>query len=257
VLNLSATVLVSRAMVLARRAQRRTSSLGAAAACATLAAGLVLAACDSKPLGSELRGGPTIEPTDAPIATVPADPALAAAIGPWRRVPFKADEAFGAPYVAACAAAEPKIGRMPVAVVDVRGSGWIAVLFAGAKAAYLCRTTVDDPSHPLEIRPIVVPAGTITGTEIDLALWTSVQVATERATYAVGRVGPDPADVIGGFVDQSFVFATHANGWWVAWWPPQPDSDGFAAVDRGHVVLNNVLVPAGGEFPAPSPSSAP
>src|SRR5690349_3969914 len=143
-MNPAASAAVSRAMPLARRARRRT----VIAAAATL--GVALSACggasESPPVGA------TAPATDPPIATVPADPALAAAIGPWRRVPFKADAAFAAPYAAACAAAEPTIGTTPVAVVDVRGNGWIAVLFASTNAAYLCRTTVDDPSHPIEVR---------------------------------------------------------------------------------------------------------
>lgn len=219
---------------------------------------LALAACGTSD-GSATPGPgqSTGEPTDRPIATVPADPALAAAIGPWRRVPYPSEASFGAPFVAGCRAAEAAIGSMPAMVVDVRGRGWITVLFASDTAAFLCRTTVDDPTHPVEVRPVTVPGGTVAGDQIDLALWTQVRIPPETITYAVGRVGPDPAEVIGGFIDQTFVFATHENGWWVAWWPPQAASDGFAAVDHSHVVLDNAKPPPSGEFPDASAAASP
>ena len=225
---------------------------------AAIALAATLAACDaSTGSGQPSQDQATSTPTEQPIATIPTDPTLAAALGAWRRVPFKADPAFGAPFADGCRAAEPTIGTTPVAVVDIRGRGWITVLFASDTAAYLCRTTVADPGHPLEVRAVAVPSGTISGDQIDLALWTTVRISPETITYAVGRVGPDPAEVIGGFIDQTFVFATHASGWWVAWWPPQAASDGFAAVDHGHVVLNNVEPPIGGEFPAASAGASP
>ena len=237
-----------------RRAQRRTARCLLLCMVATIA----LAACDASagtPTPDPGRTGG--EPTDAPIATVPGDPALAAAIGPWRRVPYQADAAFGAAFAQACRSADASIGATPVKVVDVRGRGWITVLFASDSAAFLCRTTVDDPTHPVEVRAVAVPSGTVSADQIDLALWTQVRIAPETITYAVGRVGPEPAEVIGGFVDQTFVFATHQNGWWVAWWPPQAASDGFAAVDRSHIVLNNVKPPASGEFPEGSAGASP
>lgn len=240
--------------MLLRRAQRRTTRLLLPALLTTL----VLAACGTS--DGTATPGPGLAsavPTERPIATVPDDPALAAAVGPWRRVPFQADPAFGGPFAAACRSADASIGAAPVHVVDVRGRGWITVLFVSDTAAFLCRTTINDPSHPLEVRAIAIPGGTISGDQIDLALWTQVRIPPETITYAVGRVGPAPAEVIGGFVDQTFVFATHQNGWWVAWWPPQAASDGFAAVDNSHLVLNNVKPPASGEFPAASAGSSP
>ncbi|MBI3751746.1 MAG: hypothetical protein HY263_08865 [Chloroflexi bacterium] len=225
---------------------------------AGLVATLAVAACGpSDGSATPGIGRASGEPTERPIATVPADPTLAAAVGPWRRVPAKADPAFGATFVAGCRAAEAAIGSMPARVVDVRGRGWITVLLASDTAAFLCRTTVDDPAHPVEIRSVTVPSATIATDQIDLALWTQVRISPETITYAVGRVGPEPADVIGGYVDQTFVFATHENGWWVAWWPPQAASDGFAAVDHGHVVLNEVKAPASGEFPDASAGASP
>lgn len=237
-----------------RRAQRRTARLLLVSVLATVALGACSSTDGSPTPGPGQASG---EPTERPIATVPGDPALAAALGPWRRVPFQADPAFGAPFAAACRSADASIGAAPVKVVDVRGRGWITVLFASDTAAFLCRTTIDDPTHPLEVRAITVPGGTIAGDQIDLVLWTEVRIAPETITYAVGRVGPDPAEVIGGFVDQTFVFATHANGWWVAWWPPQAASDGFAAVDHSHIVLNNVKPPASGEYPQTSAGASP
>jgi hypothetical protein len=225
------------------------SRVGALVASLALAAS-VLAGCN--PGDGSLQPSDTVEPTDAPLATVPTDPSLAAALGPWRRVPFKADPAFGIPFIAGCKGAEAAIGDTPAVVVDVRGRGWITAVFASDSAAFLCRTTVDDPTDPVEVRPMAVPTGSLAQDGIDLALWTEVQSGAETITYAAGRVGSLPAEVIGGFVDQSFVFGTHANGWWIAWWPPQVASDGFAAVDQGHVVLNNVLPPEGGEYPIPS-----
>ena len=219
-------------------------------------AAVVVAGCDAGG-GSPTAPPDTFEATDAPVATVPADPALAAAVGPWRRVPFKADPAFGVRYISGCTAAEPAIGATPAVVVDVRGRGWITVVFASDSKAFLCRTTVDDPSHPVEVRAMTVPSGTLADDDIDLALWTTVQIGAETITYAAGRVGSVPVEVIGGFVDQTFVFATHADGWWVAWWPPQVASDGFAATDKGHVVLNNVKPPEAGEYPAPSAGASP
>ena len=223
-----------------------------------LVATVALAACGpSDGSATPGVGQASNEPSDQPIATVPADPALAAALGPWRRVPYQADPSFGVPFVAGCRAAEAGIGSMPAKVVDVRGRGWITALFASDTAAFLCRTTVDDPTHPVEVRAVAVPGGSVVGDQIDLALWTGVRIAPETITYAVGRVGPVPAEVIGGFVDQTFVFATHENGWWVAWWPPQAASDGFAAVDNSHLVLNNVKPPASGAFPDASAGASP
>ncbi|HXI45291.1 MAG TPA: hypothetical protein VNH13_03235, partial [Candidatus Acidoferrales bacterium] len=109
-------------------------------------ASTVLAGCDVG-VGSPTVPPDTFEATDAPVATVPTDPALAAAVGPWRRVPYKADPAFGVPFISGCEAAEPAIGDTPALVVDVRGRGWITVVFASGTKAFLCRTTVDDPTH--------------------------------------------------------------------------------------------------------------
>jgi hypothetical protein len=236
-----------------RRAERRTLRRLVVAAVATL----TLTACGPSGTATPGVGQATGAPTERPIATVPADPALAAAIGPWRRVPYQADPAFGATFVAGCRAGEAAIGAMPAKAVDIRGRGWITVLFASESAAFLCRTTVDDPTHPVEIRAVTVPSGTVTADEIDLALWTQVRISPETITYAAGRVGPDPAFVIGGFIDQTFIFATQSNGWWLAWWPPQAASDGFSATDHSHIVLNHVKPPASGEFPEASASASP
>jgi hypothetical protein len=220
-------------------------------AAALVALAAVVAACSGEAEGTIGPGG-TDRPTDQPLATTPQDPTLAAAIGPWRRNPFKADPAFGAPFEAGCRSAEPAIGAIPRVVLDVRGNGWITLLFADDANAFLCRATLDDPGHPLEVRHIDVPTATLADNGIDLALWTQVDIPPDTYTFAVGRVGPVPADVIGGFVNETFVFATHTNGWWVAWWPPQPKCDGFSAVDGGHLVMGNVKAPPGGEYPAPS-----
>ena len=217
----------------------------------------VVGACASEGQATQPPQSSAARPTDQPLATVPSDPTLAAALGPWRRVPFQADPAFGVPFVAGCRGVEAAIGSMRAVVVDVRGRGWITVLFASETAAFLCRTTVDDPTHPLEVRAVAVPGGSVTGDQIDLALWTPVRIAPETITYAVGRVGPEPAEVIGVFNDQSFVYGTHQNGWWVAWWPPQPPIDGFSAVDHSHLVLNHVAAPASGEFPEASAGASP
>lgn len=227
-------------MPFAFRARRRTS---APAALALLVA-VIVGACEvtGSPLPSSGSAG-TPSATEEALATQPGDPAMAAAVGPWRRVPFNADPAFGAPYVAACRAASADIDQLPAAVVDVRGQGWITVLFASADKAFLCRTTVADPAHPLAIDPIDVPSGTVSETGLDLARYEEIGSGSSTTSFAVGRVGPTPAEVIAGFDDQTFVFGTRGGGWYVMWWPTGVSCDGIAAVDHGHVVLASVDPP--------------
>jgi hypothetical protein len=227
-------------VLFARRTRRRTP---APAALALLVA-VILGACDAtgSPTASSGSVG-TPAATEAALASQPADPAMAAAVGPWRRVPFKSDPAFGAPYVAACRAASADIGQIPATVVDVRGQGWITVLFASSDKAFLCRTTVADPAHPLAIEPIDVPAAALADDGIDLAHYEELGTGSGTTSFAVGRVGPTPAFVIAGFDDQSFVFGTVGGGWYVMWWPTGVTCDGISAVNQSHLVLDTAHAP--------------
>jgi hypothetical protein len=222
------------------RPRGRTLALTALALLVALVAG----ACDATGSpGPSSLGSDTPATTEAPLTTQPSDPAMAAAVGPWRRVPFKADPGFGALYVAACRAASPDIGQIPATVVDVRGRGWITVLFASSQKAFLCRTTVGDPAHPLAIESIDVPAGTLAGGGVDLANYEELGKGSETTSFAVGRVGPTPSAVIAGFDDQTFVFGTMGGGWYVMWWPTGVTCDGISSVNNSHIVLDSTHAP--------------
>src|SRR5438046_2354484 len=94
-------------MPLARRARRRTVLVSALAS-------ILLAACTTE--GTVQPAGVRRASLRRPFREIRR---LPRAVGPWRRVPFKADPSFGVPFVAGCRTAEPAIGTTPPVVVEI------------------------------------------------------------------------------------------------------------------------------------------
>jgi hypothetical protein len=227
---------------------------------ALLALALVLAACDSAV--GPITSGPVTRASDVPLPTrvgqassQPGDPNIAAATGPWRRVPFPADPGFTAAQEAGCRNGPVAIGSSAARVVtDVRGGGRILLVFVATTKAYLCVASFDDPAHPVDVETLAVPSTALAPDGIDLVFYTEVGSGASTIAYAVGRVGPEPKAVIAGFVDQTFVFGATGGGWYSMWWPVTIACDGISAVNQAHIVLDNAPAPCEGTR-GPSPST--
>lgn len=206
---------------------------------------LVLAGCDAGASGTP-NGSPGESagagPTRVPQVTTPAasDPTSAAAIGPWRRVPFLADPSFGRAQEDGCRHGVVPIGSTAARVVtDVRGEGRVLLVFALPTKAFLCVTSVDHPESPDAVVPLDVPTTDLADDGIDLVYYDETGTGSSTTAFAVGRVGPTPTAVIMGFVDQTFLFGALGGGWYSMWWHPTIACDGIAAVNNAHVVLNS------------------
>jgi len=245
-----------------RRAQRRRNLVRLVPLrlfTALAAVVLVLAACDAT--ASSAPGSvPTSSgagPTRVPQVTAPAasDPTSAAAVGPWRRVPFLADAAFGAAQESGCRHGVVPIGSTATRVVtDVRGEGRVLMVFTLPTKAFLCVSSVDHPDSPDAVIPLDLPTTTLADDGIDLVYYEETGTGSGTIAYAVGRVGPTPKAVIMGFVDQTFLFGALGGGWYSMWWHPSIACDGIAAVNNAHVVLNSTHAPCEGNN-GPSPSN--
>lgn len=212
---------------------------------AALAVVVLLGACGSS---APTAAGPSAEPiaSDRASGSVPdaTEIARAHALGPWRPAPILPDESQVTAVVEACrlatdeGAAQPA-GRLPVAVLDARGEGRFVVVFADGKSAADCRATVDDAGTPtvdgvaaLDL-PAQVEATGIAIVEIGPDFDRPERV---RKTL-IGVVGSDAFKVKAHFADDTYVTASMANGWYVAWWPGRDDPITVAAVDNKNLAI--------------------
>jgi len=163
------------------------------------------------------------------------------AAGVWRAQPVVTAEGFADAYIAGCRTAEPALAGLAPVVVDVRGVGWILVVFAGPSRAYLCRTRLVDPDVVEAVMPIDVPSETLADDGIDIALYTSVTSAGAARILLVGRVGPVASLVIARFDDEKYIFGSHAGGWYVMWWAGTVAMAGVSATNNAHVVLSDAV----------------
>jgi hypothetical protein len=196
-------------------------------------------------------------PTRVPQQTAPAasDPTSAAAVGPWRRVPFLADPAFGGAEESGCRHGVVPIGSTATRVVtDVRGEGRALFVFTLPTKAFLCVASVDHPESPDAVVPLELPTTVLADDGIDLVYYSETGAGSGTTAFAVGRVGPTPTAVIMGFVDQTFLFGALGGGWYSMWWHPTISCDGIAAVNNAHIVLNTAHAPCeGNNGPSASP----
>ena len=224
---------------------------------ALVALALAVVACDTAASAAPSTGSRSTGPGPTRVnqeTSPPGDPTLAAATGPWRRVPFAADAAFGVAQEAGCRGGPVSIGSSAQRVVtDVRGDGRIVLVFASPTKAFLCITSVDHPESPVDIEALTVPSTTLAADGIDLVFYKEVGTGASTIAYAVGRVGPEPKYVITGFVDQTFVFGAMGGGWYSLWWPVTVACDGVSSVNGAHIVLDNAPAPCQG-FSGASPS---
>jgi len=221
----------------------RKSGLGSLLSSALLAAALI--GCEP---------GPSAAPNSEPVRTVEPSPTeaiteldavQAASVGPWRRLPVIPGPAFVAPFEAGCQAAEPKLRGQRAAVIDVRGAKIVTLVYDMGAAAFVCRSTTDDPAKPFDVRAIEVPTGELDPDGIDIAFYEAVRVGDQLETLLVGRIGPVPevALVIAGFPDQTFVWGAHANGWYTMWWQGKVAMEGVATTNIRHEVLSEADQP--------------
>jgi hypothetical protein len=169
---------------------------------------------------------------------------MAAAVGPWRRIPFVVNGLFSSPYEAGCRS-RPELATAPLKLVDDRGGDTVSVLFATAGKAYVCRLSAREPATVEDVMAIDIKAASLGDRGIDSVVFDRIQVTRsgrpEVRTLAVGRVGPVPTDVIAIFTDQTPVNASRGGGWYLFWYPGQEEIQGISAVDHQHLVLSSVL----------------
>lgn len=212
-------------------------------------AAILLSSCSLAPTVSPV---PSTEPAGTSTASPPpaasVDPILAIATGPWRRQPVRPPPGMTDPVEAACRAAEPRIGSLPVAVADVRGQSQVTLVFADGPSGYACWSALD---HPDAARVVVLkpPAKPVDG--IDVAFYELVPGPGGERSLIVGRLGPVskphktlggpiPARIIAGFTNETFVWAAYADPWYAMWWPGAEASDGIAITNSRNEVITSV-----------------
>src|SRR5215211_9091117 len=91
---------------------------------------VVASACGVSP-SPTASSSTNAESSSAPVSAAPSiDPIVAIATGPWRRQPVQGTTDLSEPVEAACRTSEPAIGRLPVALADLRGQSLATLIFA-------------------------------------------------------------------------------------------------------------------------------
>jgi len=216
---------------------------------ALVTAAILLASCGATPTVSPGPSTETAGPSASssrPNATL--DPILAVATGPWRRQPVRPSPGMTEPVEAACRAAEPGIGELPVALADLRGQSQVTLVFADGPSGYACWSVLDQSA---EATVVVLKAPAKPVDAIDVAHYALVPGPDGGRSLIIGRIGPishprqtlggpTPARIIAGFTNETFVWATYADPWYAMWWPGAEQSDGIAVTNTRNEVIASV-----------------
>src|SRR5829696_7657031 len=190
---------------------------------ALVAMAILVAGCgpSPSPTGTSSTEAATSSAASAsPRASV--DPIVAIATGPWRRQPVQPTADMTDAVEAACRTAEPGIGHLPVALVDLRGRSQLTLVFADGPSGYACWSVLEQPAEAIVVR-LEAAAKPVDG--IDVALYALAAGPDVEQSRVIGRVGPItrprktlglpiPARVIAGFTDETFVWATYTDPWY-------------------------------------------
>jgi hypothetical protein len=216
------------------------------------------AASAAVPVGP-VAPGATATPveTAAPEASevAPSDDAGAAAgefAGEWRRAPIQLADSQVAVVSDACAAkARETLGEaeadLPTATVDARGEGLVTAILSDDAQAIVCAARMDGAGNATVDsvdRLATTSFEPQDGTHVGVTELIRLDDPPGARTLAFGRVGPDPAQVKLGFPDQSTLFASSDNGWWLAWWPGTQRTNAITGVDAQNVVVGTAEAPA-------------
>lgn len=201
---------------------------------------LVAAAC----------GGPTITP--APTAPPLPDPTAVAEeliAAPWRVAPIPLSAEITDTFGATCIDAAPPelagtVAKLPVAVVDARGAGFVTVIVADEFVAYECRltvaagaATVDSGPNRLDPSAPAPPADGAT-----LVSRTTIEDAVGTRSLLIGRVGR-VGGVVARFEGVQEVEASEGNGWYAAWWPGSELPTTIGVHDSRNIMSGSVELP--------------
>jgi hypothetical protein len=206
---------------------------------------LVLGACGGQaPSDGLARARPGSDTAPTPRPTVDATAvAVAAASGPWRRVPTVPSPAMADAAEDACRALAD-VGDLPLRVSDTRGQGLLVLVFADDATAVVCEADVPDSgAASAEARVVHGLADAEPPAEGHLGPHDLERVVTGAGArfVVVGRVADVPEVGIS-FDDWTWGKASLKDGWYAAWWPQAAAALSVASVDRRSVVIDSYAV---------------
>lgn len=132
---------------------------------------------------------------------------------------------------------------LPTAVVDARGEGFATAILADDTRAIQCLARLDGAGTArIDSVERLAPSAvaTVAGDAIGLTSLLQLEDRDGGRTFLLGRVGPNAIEVKAVLDDKSEVTATHANGWYAAWWPGERPATAIHATDGGRQVARAI-----------------
>jgi hypothetical protein len=138
-----------------------------------------------------------------------------------------------------------EIGSRPLVVSDTRGLGVVILVFADGAGATGCRVELDAAGGMTASHFAVDadPAGALERGDVTLGALQFVDEGRIQRVIAVGRVGEGAVRTSAAFPDDTFVYASMANGWYAMWWAGTLKPIAIAAVDNRNVVTGSLAPP--------------
>jgi hypothetical protein len=207
--------------------------------------------------------GPASTPTDssespAPARTpAPSDGASGAppaadsrVFGAFRRSALAVPADILEPAEALCrtrpvAPFAEEIGSQRLVVSDMRGQGVVILVFADDVGATGCRVELDGAGGMTASHFAVDadPPGELERGDVTLGALEFVDESRIQRVIAVGRVGDGTVRTSAAFADDTFVYASMANGWYAMWWAGSLKPIAIAAVNNRNIVVGSLAPP--------------
>jgi hypothetical protein len=211
---------------------------------------LLFAGCALLPSPSPSDASPDGSPVGLLESAEPVSSAvpLVQLVGQWLAAPLP----IGDPQIAvisdACAlAARDQLGAaeadLPTALVDARGEGFATAILADDTRAIQCLARLDGAGTArIDSVERLAPSAVRTVGDDAIGLTSLVQLEDREGgrTFLLGRIGANAIEVKAVLDDKSEVIATHANGWYAAWWPSQHPATAIHATDGGQQVARAI-----------------
>jgi hypothetical protein len=139
--------------------------------------------------------------------------------GDWRRVPFDARSSEEVDRIdAACRAAAPGIGSLPLAVADTRGRGRLTFVYASSptSAAWECLAASSAATATdVAVRSLQESGDPMADEAIDTLDYRVTDLGDLTGVVLVGRLGGLVVKVITQFDgDESYIYGSKGGGWY-------------------------------------------